>query len=169
MGDQLFAGTRFAAQQYLGVRACNLSNLLIDLAQRPGVADDMAEVIAFAQFLLEVSVFVDQTLLVSLEQMSDFDRLRDHRGNNRQKIGGAFVVAVHFVFQIDAKHSYWFSVNEDGHTDKSKLLSLQGLLPRFETIQEQRLTTNLRDNYRFAGFGDASRDSFTNFVFDAAG
>src|SRR6185503_18649686 len=164
MVDQLFAGTRLAAQQYGGVCACNLSNLLIDLAQRPGVADDMAEVIAFAQFLLEVGVFVDQTLLVSLEQMSDFDRLRNHRGDDRQKIGGAFVVAVHFVFQIDAEHAVRFSVNEDGYTDKTKFLSLQRLLPRFEAIQEQGLPTHLRDNYWFTGFGDASRDSFTNFI-----
>src|SRR6185503_12932091 len=134
---------------------------------RPGVADDMAKVIAFAQFLLEVGVFVDQTLFVSLQQMSDFDRLRYHRGNDRQKIGGAFVVAVHFVFQVSAEHSDWFSVDEDWHTDKTKFLSLQCLLARFETIQKQRLTTHLGDNNWFASFGDPTRDSFTNFISDA--
>src|SRR6266566_2098091 len=101
--------------------------------------------------------------------MPDFNRLCKHRRNNREKPGGAFVIAISLVFQIDAQHTDRFSVYEYRDTDETQLLRFQRLFSYPQTIEKQRLATNLGDDYWFAGLCDAASYSFTNLILDPAG
>jgi len=52
-----------AAQQDCSVCPGYLGYLFVDLSQRIGIPDEMTEIIALAQLLLEMDVLVDQALL----------------------------------------------------------------------------------------------------------
>src|ERR1051325_2596054 len=124
MRDQLFARARLAAYEYGRIGARHLRHLLVDLTQRARITDDVAEVVTLAPLLLAMYVLVQKTLLISVDQVIDLDRLRDHRGDDGQKLGHALIVALGFITQVNAEHPDGAAVDEDGNADEAQLLPL---------------------------------------------
>src|SRR3989441_4631746 len=143
-------------------------DLFVDLAQRIRVADDVTEIVAFAQLLLQVHVFIEQALLVGFEQVIDFDCLRDHRRDNRKKLRRSLVVAIWFVFQVDAQHAHGFTIHHDRNAQERPLLPTNRLLSDAQTIEKHRLATNLRNHDRFPGLYYAAGNSFPDSVLNSA-
>ena len=98
VGNQFLSRTGFSAQQHRRVCPGHLSYLFVDLAQRMRVTDDVTKIVALAQLLLQMHVFIQQALLVGFDQVIDFDCLSDHRRDNRKKLRRSFIVAIRFVF-----------------------------------------------------------------------
>ena len=102
VGDELLAGARLAANEHGRVGPGHLCDLFVDLPHGAARAHDVREVVAFAQLLPKMRIFLDKLLPFRLNQPLDFQRLRDHRGHDPKKLDITIVVAVRLELQIDA-------------------------------------------------------------------
>ena len=102
--DQLLPGPRFAANQHRRVRAGHLRHLLINLTHGTAAPDDdVGDVEALAQLLLQMLVLSDELLLVLGDEALDLHRLRDHRRDDAEELHIAIEIAIRLVAQIDAE------------------------------------------------------------------
>ena len=121
VGDQLLAGSGFAAQQHRRIGPRDLGNLLVHLAHRAAGADEVREIVALLEFLPEMGVLVDQALLLGLDQPMHLDRLGDHRSDHAEKLHRAGVVAFRFETQIDANRANCLVIEGDRCRDIREL------------------------------------------------
>ena len=168
VGDQFLSRTRFSAQQHGRVCPSHLRYLFVDLAQRIRVADDVTEIVALAQLLLQVHAFIQQALLVGFDQVIDLNCLRDHRRDNREKLCRSFIIAFGFIFQVDTQHADSFTIHDDRNTQERPLLPANRFLSDAQTIEKHRLATNLRNNDRFPGLDYPTGNSLPDSILNSA-
>src|SRR5262249_19018042 len=165
VGDELLAGPRLAADQDRRVGPRDLSDLFVDLAHGAAAADQVREVVALAQLLLQVRVLVDQALLVFVDHPPGLERLGDHRGDDTEKLDAPLEVAIGLEPQIDRQRPDGAPVEEDRHTHEAELLVRQLRPPR--AVQERRLAADPRHDDRLAALDDPAGDPLAELITDA--
>ena len=114
-------------------------------------------------------VLVDEALLVGLDKVAHFNRLRNHRGDDGEELGRALVVAVGLVAEVNAERADGAAVDEDGDRDEGQLLLLERAAAHAQAVEEERLAADLRDDDGLAGLDDAARDALADLVARASG
>ena len=94
VGDQFLAGTRFAANQHVGIGRRHLGDLLVNLPHAVAAADNVGKIVALPKFPAQMLVLVSQAIVLAFDQVRDVDRLGDHGSNDLQEVQLAVVVAV---------------------------------------------------------------------------
>ena len=126
VGDQLLAGAGLAADEHRGVGLRDLRHLLVHLPRGTAGADDVREVVAFAQLLPQVRVLVEQSPPLLLDQPLHVERLRDHRADDAEELHAAVVVALRLEAEVDGERADGGAVHRDRHADEAELLLADG-------------------------------------------
>ena len=162
--DQLLARARLAADEDGRVRAGHLRDLLVHLPHRSARPDDVREVVALAELLPQVRVFVLEPAAILLDQPLNLDRLRQHRGDDPEKLPRPIEVAVRLELEVDRQGANRLAVQGDRHADEAQfLLGQLGALRG--AVQQHRLAAGARHDHRPAGFDDAPRNALADPVF----
>src|SRR5262249_53300578 len=165
MRDQLFSRPRFAANQDGSVGMGYLGDLFIDLLHWAAVADYVREIVALLKFLPELSILVDQTLALGLDETVNFNRLGYHRGHHAKEFHGSLVIAFLFECQVYAKRAYGFPIQHYRHADKRELL-LGKVFPLGCPVQKKRLPADLRHHDMLAALYTPAGYPFAQVVAD---
>src|SRR5437868_4207292 len=160
VGDQLFAGARFAAYQYRCVGVGHLRDGFVHLSHRPAIAYDVGKVILLFQLLTQVYIFVKQALAFGLYDALGFKRLGDHRGDDAHEFHLAVIIAVFSKIDIHAEGADRFAFQKDGDADKGHL-AFERLFATGKGFGKQRLVTDLRNHYVTATVDDPRIDGFS--------
>ena len=91
--DELLARARLAADEHRRVRAGDLRDGLVHALHRAAVADDVREVVALAQLLLEARVLGDEPPVLRGHEPLHLHGLADHRRDDAEELGRPLVVA----------------------------------------------------------------------------
>src|SRR6266581_4028124 len=105
MRYHLLAGAGLTANQNSRVSGSNLRDLLVDLAHRAAVSDDVREVITLLELLPEMYVLVEQALLLELDHLMDLEPLSYDRRDHPQELDRPVVVAIFLVAQHPRQRS----------------------------------------------------------------
>ena len=124
----------------------------------------MAEIVALTQLLLEMDIFVHQALLVGFDYVVDLDRLRNHRGNDREELRRAFIITISLVLNVRSQRPDRLVIQQHGNTDKGEFLPAHNFLSDAQPIEKHRFTAHLRHDDRFARLHHASRNALSQFV-----
>src|SRR3990172_1752986 len=114
-----------------------------------------------------MSVFVEQPLLLGLDEVLDLEGLSNNRSPDAQKFGGAIVVTPFFVYQLSTEHAERLPIDHDGNTDEAQFTAAGALLFAAESVQKQRLPAGLWHHNWLAAFNHAADDTLTNTIGDA--
>ncbi len=153
--DQLLAGARLAADEHGRVGSRYLGHLLVDQPHRAAGAQDIREIIAFAQLALEVRVLLAQPLALGVDDALDADRLRHERRDHPQELHRPIEIALELEAKVGAERPDRLAVQQNRHADVADLLA--GELRAFgRAPQEHRLARHSRHHDRLAALHDAA-------------
>src|SRR5215468_108254 len=101
MSDQFFSSSGFAADQYCRGGVRYLRDLLKYMAHRTSIADDVREIVSFAELFQKMRVLVFEPTPLVIDQMFRFDRLSHHGGNQVQRFEFGGIVTIGLETKIN--------------------------------------------------------------------
>jgi len=104
-GDHLFAGTALAAKQDRRIGTCDLPNLIKDRTHRAGIADEVAQVVFFAELVLEMNVLFDEFAALFVGGAFDEHRLGDYRSERTEQLDRKIFVRLLTVAKTGGDHA----------------------------------------------------------------
>ena len=155
--DQLLARAGLTADEHRRVRPRDLRDGLVHALHRAAVADDVREVVALAQLLLEPRVLGDEPLVLRGHEPLHLDRLSDERRDDAEELRGPVVVAVRQVLDRHAQRAHRLAVDRDRHAEEAVLLGAV-VLPAEDLLHETGLGGHARHDDELAGLDDTADD-----------
>ena len=163
VGDELLAGPRFAPDEHGGVGARDLGDLLVSLPHGAAGSDQVGEIVALLQLVLEVHVFVEQAFALVFDGPSRLERLGDHPRHNREEPDRGVVVAAGVELEVHRQGPQRGPVQGDGDADVAQLRHPRALsLDR--PVEEERLAADGRHHDRLSALHHAPRDALAQAV-----
>ena len=151
-----------AAQQHRGMRLRDLADDAEDLLHRVGVADDVGQRVAAAQFSAQALALLDLVLVGPVEPHGVRDDRRDDLEHAHVLVERDRLVAEHAVRREHAEH---LAAQDDRHADEGDV-GLGGT--RAGAVEEERLFADVGHDHRLAAADHATHHALADAV-DAAG
>ena len=165
-GDQLLADAALAEDQHRRAGFDDLVDERVHLQHRLGVADDVRWVEFLPERVLEPLVLHHEAVLVLVFDQVEFDRLRDHGGDDAENLHIESEQLVVVAEPLDADRPEHLSALQNRDADEGERVILGGR-EASGAVEKVRLVADDRHDDPLAGFDHLAGDSLADGV-DAA-